>query len=167
VSCGTARPGADAEVRLGRRERHDLIRDAFETLDGVDGRRRHGHDDACGRERSRRDDGGVHRGAGGHAVVDDDDGRTGNRERRATGAVRSFAALELLELTGANRLDLRLVEAELLEQLVVVDGHAAVSDGAERELGIERRAELAYNQCVDRCIEGRGNLARHRYAAAR
>ena len=50
---------------------------------------------------------------------------------------------------------------------MTVSGPAAIDDGAERELGLEGRADLAHEHQVERGIERPGDLEAHGHAAAR
>ena len=80
-----------------------------------------------------------------HRVVDDDHGTTRDVGRLG-GTVGALAAFELGELALADRRNVSSPQAELAEQSVVVDGHVAGRDGADRELRIEGRSELAYHE---------------------
>ena len=82
-------------------------------------------------------------------------------------AISALAALELRELAAPSVLEIVLDEAEVAKQHLVVDGHAAERHCAERQLGIESRAELAHDDHIERRTERRGDFERNGHAAAR
>ena len=160
-------PGADAEVGLGRGQHDDAVGHLLEAFHGVGCARRRGHDDRARRERPRREHGSVHRRAGRDPVVDEDHGLSGKLRRRLPAPINGFAAYQLRGLARPYGLEIRGVEPERRDQRVVVDGKAAVRDGADRELRLMRRAELPHDEHVERRLECARDLERNGHAAAR
>lgn len=114
----------------------------------------HGDDDAAGAEGLGGFDGGTHGGAGGEAVVDEDDGAVVEIEGWPAGAVGGFATLEFGGLGAGDAVDGFLGEGEFGDDLGVEYTDAA-SDGAECEFGLVGEAEFA----DDDDVEGEGEDA--------
>ena len=113
--------------------------------------------------------GRLHGHAGRHPVVDDDHGAARGLDRRPQARVLAPALLDGGQLARGCRGDVVLAQVERAHQRVVEHdlGLVAVGDGADRELRLPRRADLAHEGDVERGCERARDLGRHRHAAAR
>ena len=113
--------------------------------------------------------GRLHGHAGRHPVVDDDHGAARGVDRRPQARVLAPALLDGGQLARGCRGDVVLGQVERAHQRVVEHdlGLVAVGDGADRELRLSRRADLAHEGDVERGAKRARDLGRHRHAAAR
>lgn len=109
----------------------------------------------------------MHRCARRDAVVDEDDGPSPELGRRPAAAIGGFPPCKLGALTVAHGLERGFVAGEPVEEVIVVYGDAAERYGADGELGIERRAELAHDEHVERRAEHCCHFGGDRHAATR
>ena len=99
----------------------------------------------------------MHGGAGGKAVVHEDDRAATHVGGRAMTAIDTLATRELLLLPAGQRVDHAVGDAQGLHDFLIEDAHAARGDGAERVLLVPGDAQLAYDEDVQR----RPQRARH------
>src|SRR5438552_10902580 len=116
---------------------------------------------------SQRGDRGAHGGAGGEAVVDEDDDFVMELGRRAVVTVEALAALELLALTGGDLVDERAWDAEAVDDVAIQNLDPAGGDRAHGELLMAGHAQLADDEHVERSVEGLGDFQGNGYSPAR
>ena len=104
--------------------------------------------------------------AGRDAVVDDERGAPGEIESGPVAAVRLRSPRELDPLACLDRREVGLADAERPHHVLVDHAHAVFTDGAHRELGVERHADLADDDHVERRVERVGDLRGDRHPAA-
>ena len=134
------------------------------VLDPVRGDRG-GQHDACRPEGASdlcRGDGG---GAGGDAVVDDDDRTPGDVDARTVAAEPRGPALELGALGRLHGRHLGGAGADGGDDVVVEDPHIALADRPHAELLVARRSQFAHDDHVERGVECGGDLGGDRDAA--
>ncbi|BDZ46780.1 hypothetical protein GCM10025866_26890 [Naasia aerilata] len=85
---------------------------------------------------------------------------------RTAAAVAVGTPGQLHPLGGLDRVELLGTHPEASDDVAVQHAHAALADGSHRELGIERRAELADEEDVEGRTEHPCHLGRHRHTAA-
>lgn len=110
---------------------------------------------------------GAKGGAGGDAVIDEDDGLAGDRGRGGMAAVGELPPKKLLPLDGGLGFESRTGDAEGAHDVMVNDLHTAAGDGAHGELRVAGDAELADDEDIERGVEFAGDLRGHGDAAAR
>ena len=111
-------------------------------------------------------DGGAHRGAGGQAVVDEEDSTAFDGSGWAAAAEQAGSTGELNLLLVRDLPDVVFAEPLLFDNFLVYDLDTAFGDGAEGQFGLARDAELAYEPDVEGGPEGAGDLAGDGYASA-
>lgn len=107
------------------------------------------------------------REAGGDAIIDEDDLTAGDFGRAPTGAINGFAASQLGEFTGDDRVHLGRRDFFHRDERFIKETNAAARDGADREFLVPRVTELAHEGDVERRVERAGNFKADGDAAAR
>ena len=156
-------PLADgAELERSQRA-HEVVGQVGDELARIGGADRHGGDQPGrpgGADRPHR---GPHRRPGGQAVVDDDHHPAAEGQRRgrrdgngapARPAPRRASIGGPLDVTGR--------ETELADEVVVEHGQATGGHGADRQLALARRADLAHGQDVELAADAVGRRRRRR-----
>lgn len=85
----------------------------------------------------------------------------------AIATVALHPALQLGPLRGLDRGHLLFSEPGLVHHGTVDHLHAALADGAEGQLGMQRHTELAHQQHIKWRVQGFGYLEGHRDTASR
>jgi membrane protein YdbS with pleckstrin-like domain len=159
---------------LGRVEIAIIGPDTAEVLrgaqrdDGVDARfqpprsaRRH-HWRGDNRQRRAADScdfsGGTDGGAGRDAVVNHDRDAPSQIQRTGRRSQRAYPCLQLCSLTFLNRQDHRVIEGQPTQQLCVENGHTTFANCSHRQLRLQRDAELAHDEHIQRRIQRPSNL---------
>ena len=147
--------------QLWRRLDTDQVVDVPAELgDGVGGRDGDGkHDPGCAL-RPGDPAGGPGGRAGGDAIVDDHRGPSRQRHR---GPVAAEAAGPTFELDPFAFLDYRQLlggHPGCVGHRVVDDSHAALTDGSHGQLRLERHAQFADHDHIERGVKGAGDLER-------
>src|SRR5690606_6982891 len=106
--------------------------------------------------------GGPGRRAGGDAVVDDDGGPAGERHPGPVAPEAAGPALQLGPLPGLDLGDLALGDTGHAHDLGVDHPGAVLADRAHAQLGLERHAQLADDDDVQRRAQRGGDLVGHR-----
>jgi len=154
----------------GRVEADDPVGFAGKLFAGAGGANGNGDDDGAGyRTRTRRAQSasrGLHRGAGGKAVVDKDDGAVCETDGLPAGAVGGFAALDLCAFSGGCGVDCVLRDPQSADDVGLQDDDAAARNGAHGELLLTGCAEFADDEDVKGKMELMGDFVRNRNAAA-
>ena len=114
-------------------------------------------------------DSGLHRRAGGDAIVDHDRRVALDRRSRSSGKIEFAPALDFFQLTRALVCEVALGDLEFPDHLLVENRlrAGAVDDSADREFRLERRADLTHKDQVEGRRKHPGNLESHRDTAAR
>ena len=107
------------------------------------------------------------RRSGGQTVVDENDRLAGDIGGRLGAPVEALAAGKLAPLVGLDRVDGLSRNAKLADRLLVQDAQSARGDRAHGQLFVAGNAELADEEGIEGCVEGRGNLGGDRNAATR
>jgi hypothetical protein len=160
------RPDGKEPCRRG--EADHLVHLGSQPLDGIGWRHRRRQHQPPGSGAA----GGVqrrlHGGAGGDSVVHHDRRAPADRHPGAAGEVELAAPLDLRELAGALLLEVARGDLQLAQDLLVEHGLGAIAvdHGADRELGLQRRPDLAHQHQIERRAERTGNLQPDRHAAA-
>lgn len=128
---------------------------------------RNGDNDSGWFEGAQRRDGGAHGSAGGEAIVDEEDSFAADVDWRAIAAVGDEAAVKFDAFAGDDLIEIFLRDAKVADKAGVEDFNAAGSDGADGELGLPGRTQLADDPYIERSVEGAGDLMGHGNAAAR
>lgn len=149
---------ADGVEGIGNEGADDVVCLAEELYAGGRCTNRRGEDEGMG-ARANGAGGGAHAGAGGEAVVDEDDGAALDGKRRAAFAEARFEIFEFAAGVVLNRLQCGGGEAQVAEDVGVKGDGAAAGDGAEREFGLAGSAQLAHSEDVERQVEGVRDLA--------
>lgn len=125
-----------------------------------------GEDDGGGALPAEGGEGGADAGAGGDAVVDEENGFAADVGGRALAAVGGFAADELGALAGEDGVERCGRHAEGANAVVVDELDAAGGDGADGQLWNVLCADFAHDKYVEWDAESAGNLITDNYAAA-
>ena len=136
--------------------------------DRVVRRNRHGQHHLGRSHAAQRFQGSAHCGAGGDAVVDDDDRPAGNSESGQAVPIRLASPDDLAALLSDLALDIGMVAFGRLRR-AFVDHHRrwfALGDGGHGKLRITWRADLAHDQQIHRRGQRERHLGGHRHAAA-
>ncbi len=118
--------------------------------------------DACAHGEDR----GAHRGAGGQPVVDEHDDPPAEVRSRSITAEPALLGLELQAGGRHPTLDGSASQPELGDEGLVVHDEPARRDGADGQLGLTGRADLAHGQHVEHGTEASGDGCRDGHAAA-
>jgi len=110
---------------------------------------------------------GAKGGAGGDAVIDEDDSFSSDRGRGGMAAIGELPTMKLLALNGGFSFKGSTRDAESTHHIMVYDLDAARGDGAHGEFCVAGDAELADDEDIERGVEFAGNLRGHGDAAAR
>ena len=110
-------------------------------------------------------DGGAHRGAGGQAVVDQEDCASPDWCGWASAAEKLGAMSEFTLLLTRDLSDSILVQPLLGDDFLVDDLDTALGDGTEGQFGLAGNAELAYQPDVEGRIQSAGDLAGDGYSS--
>ena len=105
--------------------------------------------------------------AGRHAVVDDDARPPVDRYRISPAAKEPGPALDFPKLTGGLLFDVRVADAESIDDPPVQDSRTVLGDGADRELGIPGNSQLVCHQHIEFGIEPVRHFRRDRNTSAR
>jgi hypothetical protein len=111
-------------------------------------------------------DGGAHRGPGGEAVIDKNDGPAAQIRRPASAPEEALMSRQFLLLLCRNGIDDTVRDAHTLDDLVVEQAHAAARDSPHRQLLIAGDAEFAHEKDVERRAQSGGHFIPDRHAAA-
>jgi hypothetical protein len=111
-------------------------------------------------------DGDPRTGAGGNAVVHQDDRSSGNVQRGQAAAKSLFATLEFAGLVLCHLLHFLGRDANGFHNVFIQDLHASAGDGAEGEFLLSGNAELSQNKDIERDTEPCGNFGGDRHASA-
>src|SRR5260221_624441 len=160
-------PVADGVTILGRARSHHVLPEPAHAHAGIGGAGGHGDHDPRRVELAQRLDRRFHRRAGGEAIVDQDDGLAGNRQRLAAAAISFFASPPLRELLVRGLLDRGLPDAVPRNNAGIDDAHAAGRDRAHRQLAMARPAELPHDEDVERRAPAPPHLVADRHTASR
>jgi len=98
-------------------------------------------------------DGGAHGCPRREPVVDENDRARGDVERGTVTAVTMLTLLDLSTLRVDYRLQLRSIDAEVIDDVVVEHDRATARNRAQRELWLLRRPELAHDEDIERRTE--------------
>ena len=128
---------------------------------------RHRADDPGGISFAQGERAGPQRRSGGQPVVDEDHRLTGDIGGRLGASVEALAAGKLAPLVGFDRVDDFSRNAELADRILVQDPQSARGDRAHGQLFVAGDAELADEEGIKGCVEGRGDLGGDRNAATR
>ena len=161
---------ADGEEILRGVQAHGLVHLAPQLRECVVRRDRHGEHQPSRLAPSCGTQGGKHGGTSGDAVIDNDGRASGDldggvdRRNRRDGGVRSPVAPPPSPLPGTPT---RHPRRATRRGSVTSSGMLAVGDRSDREFLLERRADLAHQDEIERCRQSAGNLESHRHATAR
>src|SRR5450759_4748752 len=144
-----------------------VVGHGVEQFERGDGRDRDRGDDRSRPELAERENRHAHGSARGGAVVDDDDGFSGDDWEWTGSAKRRLATPELELLGDDDPLDRFWPNTEVADDVGVEHARPAAGDGAEGELFVTGHAELAHDEDVERCAELFGDSRRDRHAPAR
>ena len=103
----------------------------------------------------------------GNPVVDDDDGSTGHRDRWTLGSESLGAALHFDAFATFDLGELPITNLREADDVVVDDPGAGFADSAHTQFGLERHAELAHHDDVERRVERAGDFEGDRHPAPR
>jgi hypothetical protein len=111
----------------------------------------------------------LHGRPGRDAVIDHDRRAPFDRNACATGQIELAPTFNLIQLPRTCRCKIVFGDLQFPDQILVEHRlcAAAVDHGAERELGLERGADLAHEHEIEWCPERLSNLEPDRHAAAR
>ena len=128
---------------------------------------RHGQDERGRLLRAHHRDRGAYGGAGGDAVVHQNDGAVADGGCGASVAVYAFAAIEFGLLHCGRFVDHGLRDPQAHHDIVVEHAHAAGTDGAHGELFVPGHAQFARVEQIERRVERTRHFVRHGKATAR
>lgn len=154
--------GSEHVRRVGADEFVDF---GAEQIEGFKWRDRDGDDDARRLLLTNGADGCQHGVTGGKAVVDEDDGLSGDDKWRPVASVGALAAEKLLVLASDGVVDGFLGDVQRGDGILVQDDEAADGDGSHGELGLAGCAELADGEDVERERQGAGQRGGDGYAS--
>ncbi len=160
-------PTAHRSERVRLLQAHDDVGVYPQVVDhiGRSDRRRHG--DTGGTSCTSDRDGGTDRGAGGDAVVDDDNEATLDVDARADGANRAEQSVEVASFTLLDFGELLVVDPRRPDHVVVDHSHAVLADRSHRQLGLSWHSDLADHDDVERCVDHRSDFCSDGNATAR
>lgn len=165
--CEVLVPGAHGVEHPRPDRAHHRVDDAGKPLDRLgraDGNRGdHPARAAVAHQPERRFEGR----AGRHAVVDDDARPPVDRYRISPAAKEPGPALDFPKLTGGLLFDVRVADAESIDDPPVQDSRTVLGDGADRELGIPGNSQLVCHQHIEFGIEPVRHFRRDRNTSAR
>ncbi len=159
-------PEADAVEGFWGDEAEELVYLALEVSAGLRCAGRHGDYQPARSQLAQRLDSGAHGGAGGEAVVHQDDGALRHRRQSPVAAVEPLASLQLGLLAGGDGVDLGLANAQGAHDVRVEDADATGGDGAQGQFLLAGDAQLADDVHVQGGVEGASDLVGNRHAAA-
>jgi hypothetical protein len=154
---------ADRAERRGPQRADEVVDERAERRAGLGGADRHRECDPRRVEASGHRDGRAAGGAGGQAVVDQDDHPAAQPQRRPPGPVARLPTPYLRRLPYRDLHD--LFRLQPVGDLGVEHPHAARPDRAERDFRRPRHAELAHDQDIQRYAEPRADHRRDGHAA--
>ena len=158
---------SDGEERRLGADADDLVGMRLQLLERGRGRDRHAKHDVSRAALVESLEGGANGAARGDAVVDDDHGASADVDGAPAVTVRADALGHLALLLHDELGQLLLGHADELHR-VPVDVHGPLlGHRANPELGLYRRADLAHDAHVERCIEGARDLVGDRDASSR
>jgi hypothetical protein len=141
------------EVRGGL-EADELVHLGAEQLGGLGGAHGRGEGEAPGLQAAEAPDSGPGGHPGSEAVVHEDHGPPANLGLGTVAPEVAQPALHLRRLPLRDLLQVILGDAEPPDDLLVEDADAPGGDGADAELGLARRPQLARDEDVQRRVEG-------------
>ena len=142
-------PRANGDKIGGRFEADDLVGDLAEFVASGLGGDGNGNNDASGVLWAESADGGLHGGAGGKAVVNQDNGAIANIKRRALATVFKLAALNFGGFALGDGFDDGRSDVEAQDDVVVENAYTPAGDGSHGELLTAGDAELADDEDVE------------------
>ena len=115
---------------------------------------------------AQRPHGGAHRGAGGKAVIHQDDGAIRDADRRPIAAEQPLAPLELTTLLLRHPLDV-VAGDSVCDHFRIEHANSTARDGAHGQLFVSWKAELAHDEHVHGRAEPPRDLPGDGYSAPR
>jgi hypothetical protein len=160
-------PSADGMEGFGSASAHDLFDFGAELIAGVARANGHRHGYGGGMAQAQRADGGAHARAGGEAVVDENNGVVFEVGGRAVTAIGFFTSAQFFLLFADGGLDPTFGHAEVLDDFLIKDAHAAGSDGTHGQFFIAWRAQFADDKDIERSAESASDFKGDGHTAAR
>ena len=112
-------------------------------------------------------DGGTHTCARGETIVHEDDDTSRHRDDWPVTAILPLAAFQLQQFKPRGLLEFSWGRAIPRDHVLVQDADSTTRDGAHRQFGVSRRAQLTDDEDVQRSAQRLRHLERHRDAATR
>ena len=159
-------PPSDRAELLRRGDAHQLVHLGADLRGGDRGDHRRREDQPARAELADGAERGARGDAGGDAVVHQDHRPACDLRQRHATPVEARAPLQLHALALGDAGQLRGSDREDADGLGVDEGRASLGDGADAQLGLPGRAQLADHQHLERRVESAGDLPRDDDAAA-
>lgn len=160
-------PQADGVKRIGlKRTDHfvDQLRQVFACIRCADG---NGDDEMGGALIAHGHDGGAHSKPGSESIVGEQNRPALHIGGRAIIPVKMLPPVKLVKFAVGDFGDLHLGDPELGDERLVQNFVTSRSDGADGELRLIRRAELADDENIERRVQRLRDLEADRHTAAR
>lgn len=106
-------------------------------------------------------------GAGGDAIINEEQCFIAQIWRGVRTSVQRFAPLEFCEFPTGDGIDDVRLNVQRCDRVVMEDADAARGDGAHRKFRVRRDAEFAYDKNIQRCMEDLCHFESDRDASSR